>query len=159
MKQTNSWQLGIHKKSIKKLKRRIKGITKRNRGISIKQYMRELEQYMRGWLSYFYHGAALNLLEKIDGYTRQRLRVILWKHWKSSKMRIKMQRKYGSKNVRYTNSRRGPVRVARGLNSRILRNIIMEREFGYRSLVRMFINLMEKKSKSDMQCQLMLFEL
>lgn len=77
---------------------------RRNRGISTNKYISELTTYYREWIGYFYYGVINRQLEEFDGYARQRLRVILWKQWKSSKKRKKMLKKYSvSKRIIHTN--------------------------------------------------------
>lgn len=132
---------------------------RRNRGISTNKYISELTTYYRGWIGYFYYGVTNRQLEKFDGYARQRLRVILWKQWKSSKKRKKMLKKYSVSKKNYTYKRIGFTAMANKYLQCIIRNNVLENEFGYNSLVKMFINLGDKKSKSETQGQLTLFEL
>lgn len=70
-----------------------------------------------------------------------------------------MLKKYSVSDKNYTYLRVGFTRMANKYLQHLIRNKVLENEFAYKSLVKMFINLGDKKSKSETQCQLTLFEL
>jgi len=140
----NKIVLSIHPKSMKRFYERCRQILKRNRGISIEMYIKELNQYTIGWFEYYRLAISNTFALKIDGYLRTKIRVILWKHWKTSKQRIKMQRKHGrNKTVRgfAANSSRGMYNVARHQLCSSLTIKVIEEYYKFTS----FQNLLQKK--------------
>jgi RNA-directed DNA polymerase len=64
------------KKSLMKLKDTIRALTPRTSGQSLDYSIKKLNQTLRGWYGYFKHGHR-SRFERIDQYTRGRLRAIL----------------------------------------------------------------------------------
>lgn len=87
--------LGIHPKSVLRAKRRVREVTKRNRGISLKQVFVELRQFTDGWVSYHQHTRCSSLLKDLDQWIRRRLRVYIWKQWKTWRNRARQMCKLG----------------------------------------------------------------
>lgn len=87
--------LGIHPKSVLRAKKRIRGATKRNRGVSLEQVVGELNRFTRGWVAYHRHTRCSTLLKSLDEWIRRRLRVYIWKHWKTWRNRAEQMRKAG----------------------------------------------------------------
>jgi RNA-directed DNA polymerase len=69
------------KKSMDKLKESIRKKTRRTDGRGMRAICEDLSRTLRGWYGYFKHSKA-NVFERIDGYTRGRLRSILRKRRK-----------------------------------------------------------------------------
>ncbi|WP_308418965.1 group II intron maturase-specific domain-containing protein, partial [Virgibacillus oceani] len=78
-----------HGKSIRKFQRKLRQLTKRNWGISLDDRIVKLKQVIFGWVNYFKIANMKKILATIDAKLRSRIRVIIWKHWKNSKKRIK----------------------------------------------------------------------
>ena len=85
----------IAPQAILRFKERIRGLTRRTRGISIERMIEELRPYMFGWRSYFGFCETPRILRDLDGWTRRRLRCLLWKQWKRGKVRFKELRTRG----------------------------------------------------------------
>jgi RNA-directed DNA polymerase len=66
----------VRKKSLTKLKDSIRAKTKRTRGDSLARIVAGLNRTLRGWFAYFKH-AHQKTFEKLDGFTRRRLRALL----------------------------------------------------------------------------------
>ena len=77
----------IAPKALLRCKQRIRELTRRTRGISLEQMMKELANYLRGWKSYFGFCQTPSVLRKLDEWIRRRLRSVIWKQWKRSKVR------------------------------------------------------------------------
>src|ERR1700720_100832 len=77
----------IAPKSLVRFKRRIREITRRAKGVSIDATMEELAPYMRGWLSYFGFCETPRVLASLTSWVRARLRVALWRQWKTARRR------------------------------------------------------------------------
>lgn len=66
--------LGLSRKSEKRLKMKLKKLTKRNRGISLDQLINELNPVLRGWLNYFKRAKMKRRLRNIESWLRRRIR-------------------------------------------------------------------------------------
>jgi RNA-directed DNA polymerase len=66
------------KRSLAKLKETIRVKTRRNEGRSLTTICEDLNGVLQGWFEYFKHSKS-NVFERVDGYTRARLRSILRK--------------------------------------------------------------------------------
>jgi len=49
---------------------------------------KQLATDLRGWQSYFGFSQTPSVLQKLEAGTRRRLRSVLWKRWKRSKVRF-----------------------------------------------------------------------
>ena len=78
----------IAPKALLRCKQRIRELTRRTRGISLEQMTKELATYLRGWKSYFGFSQTPSVLRKLDAWMRRRLRSVIWKQWKRSKVRF-----------------------------------------------------------------------
>jgi RNA-directed DNA polymerase len=77
----------IAPKSSARFKRRVREITRRAKGVSIDATMEELAPYMRGWRSYFGFCETPRVLVSLTCWVRARLRVALWRQWKTIRRR------------------------------------------------------------------------
>jgi RNA-directed DNA polymerase len=75
-------------KALLRFKQKVRKLTGRMRGIGIEQMTKELAGYLRGWKSYFGFSETPSVLERLDQWIRQRLRSVIWKHWKRGKVRF-----------------------------------------------------------------------
>ena len=78
----------IAPKSIVRFKDRIREITRRNRGVSFKARINELSRYILGWRNYFGFCQTPSVLQRLDEWTRRRLRAVAWKQWKTRRRRF-----------------------------------------------------------------------
>ena len=84
-----------HAKSIAKFKARMKKLTSRSWGVSNEYKIAKLNELIRGWINYFRIGSMKMICMKLDKNIRQRLRMCIWKHWKTPKNRAKNLIKLG----------------------------------------------------------------
>ncbi|GEL78704.1 hypothetical protein TMU01_29390 [Tenuibacillus multivorans] len=84
-----------HRESVQKFQRKLRQLTKRSWSISLDMRIVKLKQVIFGWVNYFKIANMKKVLGRIDEKLRSRLRVIIWKQWKSSKKRIKSLVKLG----------------------------------------------------------------
>jgi group II intron reverse transcriptase/maturase len=121
-------RLRIHPKSAEKMKAKIKKLTSRSNGWGNDRRKEALSQYITGWVQYFKLADMEILLQKIDGWYRRRLRMVIWKQWKRIKTKIANLEKLGInkyKAYEWANTRKGYWHIA---NSYILsRSITTER--------------------------------
>jgi RNA-directed DNA polymerase len=83
----------IAPKAILRFRGRIRELTKRTRGVSTEQMAEELARYLRGWLGYFGKCETPSVLQKLEAWTRHRLRSAIWKQWKRGSVRFAELRK------------------------------------------------------------------
>ncbi|MEX2105212.1 MAG: group II intron maturase-specific domain-containing protein, partial [Bacilli bacterium] len=100
---------------MKKVKSRIREITSRKKPLSMEQRIRELNQYLTGWCGYFALADTPSIFQGLDEWTRRRLRMCLWKHWKQPKTKVKRLVSLGipkDKAFKWGNTRKGYWRIA-----------------------------------------------
>ena len=78
-----------HEKSVAKFKVRMKELTRRSWGVSNSYKVQKLNQLIRGWINYFKIGSMKELCRRLDSNIRYRLRMCIWKQWKTPKNRAK----------------------------------------------------------------------
>lgn len=84
-----------HAKSVVKFKARMKQLTCRSWGVSNSYKVQKLNELIRGWINYFKIGSMKTLCAQLDRNIRYRLRMCIWKHWKTPKNRAKNLIKLG----------------------------------------------------------------
>lgn len=110
-----------HIKSVERFKEKIKLATIRSKSISMNERISILNPIIRGWINYFRICDMWIILEKIDGWMRMRIRMCIWKQWKTPSNRMKCLMKLGvSRNGarKMAYSRKG---CARCVNNPIVR--------------------------------------
>lgn len=93
--QTRRWTSKPHETSMEKFKRKLKLLTKRSWSISVADRISRLNPVIRGWINYFSISKMKCKMEEIDAHLRTRLRVIIWKQWKTPSKRAWGLRKLG----------------------------------------------------------------
>ena len=84
-----------HPKAVAKFKAQMKKLTCRSWGVSNSCKVQKLNQLIRGWINYFKIGSMKGLCERLDSNIRYRLRMCIWKHWKTPKNKAKNLIKLG----------------------------------------------------------------
>lgn len=88
VKMGGKWEARPHKDSVKSFERKLKRLSKRSWSIGLLERIRRLNLVIRGWINYFRIGKMKSHMQRIDGRLRTRLRIAIWKQWKSRKKRI-----------------------------------------------------------------------
>lgn len=88
-KKAHQFKAKPHEKSVAKFKARMKQITCRSWGVGNDYKVRKLNELIRGWINYFKIGSMKTLCAKLDSNIRYRLRMCIWKHWKTPQNRAK----------------------------------------------------------------------
>src|SRR5699024_5669691 len=104
-----------HQKSVENFKYKLKQLTRKNWGVDTKYQVERINQLIRGWVNYFKAGYMKTLLGKIDAHTRLRLRMCIWKKWKTAKNRRKNLIKLGMDRYnayKYSHTSKGTTRTA-----------------------------------------------
>jgi RNA-directed DNA polymerase len=69
-------------KALARFKDRVRELTRRHRGVSLERMIADLNPLLRGWAGYFGF-SQLRELGSLDGWTRRRLRCVVWVQWKT----------------------------------------------------------------------------
>jgi len=85
----------IAPKAVARFKERVRELTYRTRGVSIEQMAGDLTKYLNGWIGYFGKCQTPSVLESLEGWTRRRLRSVIWKQWRRGTVRFAELRKRG----------------------------------------------------------------
>ncbi len=85
----------IAPQAIDRFKARVRELTRRTCGRSLSQVAKELSCYLIGWRGYFGFCETPSVLDKLDQWTRRRLRAIAWKQWKRGRTRFARLRRRG----------------------------------------------------------------
>jgi len=76
-------------KTKQRIQDKVRELTARSNGWSMDHRIRGLNEYLRGWLGYYALADARSFLEELEGWTRRRLRMCLWKQWKRPRTRLR----------------------------------------------------------------------
>src|SRR6266850_5273 len=105
----------IAPKAVKRFKERIREITRQAKSVSMETTMATLAPYMRGWRGYFGFCETPDVLIQLTRWVRVRLRVALWRQWKTLRRRRAMLIQLGVRARLATNaagSAHGPWHLA-----------------------------------------------
>ena len=84
-----------HARSVEKFKTRMKQLTCRSWGVSNSYKVQKLNELIRGWINYFKISCMKTLCRELDARIRYRLRMCIWKQWKTPQNRAKNLIKLG----------------------------------------------------------------
>lgn len=90
------WRAKPHNDSIKSFERKLKKLTKRSWSVTMDYRIKRLNWVIRGWINYFRIGSMKTALTRIDQHLRNRMRIVIWKQWKTSAKRMWGLRKLGA---------------------------------------------------------------
>ncbi len=90
------WEVRIAPKSLKRIKEKIRAKTKRNDPSNAKEKIKKLEAVIEGWVNYFRIARTKTAMQMLDEMVRTRIRIGLWKQWKTPKTRVRNLRKLGA---------------------------------------------------------------
>jgi RNA-directed DNA polymerase len=82
----------IADKAMARFKDRVRELTRRHRGVSLDRMIADLNPLLRGWAGYFGF-SQWRELASLDGWTRRRLRCVVWVQWKTRGRRYKELRR------------------------------------------------------------------
>lgn len=108
-------KIRIAPQSLQKAKKKIREITSRRKSISMERRIQELNQYLIGWCGHFALAETPSVFQRLDEWTRRRLRMCIWKHWKNPRTKVKRLQSLGvpkDKAYEWGNSRKGYWRIA-----------------------------------------------
>jgi len=85
----------IAPKALDNFKGRIRDMTRRTRGFSLQQLIKELKPYIIGWRGYFGFCQTPRVLTNLEAWIRRRLRLYLWRQWRTRQNRFAELRRRG----------------------------------------------------------------
>lgn len=130
-----SYKAKPHAKSIDKFKYELHKLSRRNWGVSMDYRIFKLNQIIRGWVNYFKIGSMKSNLQRITSHLRFRLRMCIWKQWKTGKNRVKSLIKLGMSPYwahRYGNSSKGIARIAR---AKVMHTTVTNKKLAQKGLI------------------------
>lgn len=92
----DKWEVRIAPKSVKGIKEKIRGKTKRSDPSNAGEKIKKLEVVIEGWVNYFRIARAKKVMQTLDEMVRIRIRMGLWKQWKTPATRMGNLRKLGA---------------------------------------------------------------
>lgn len=110
-----TWRPKPHLKSVQKFVQKLKDITSRSNAMSINEKIIKLNQVIRGWINYFRIADMKTIMKEIGEHLRHRLRMCIWKYWKTPATKNKALRRLGISEYNaymVANTRRGYYWVA-----------------------------------------------
>lgn len=130
-KRNDKWRPKPHLKSVQKFKEKLHGYSKRSWSVSMDYRISKLNPVIRGWINYFRICDMKTLMKEMDSWLRVRIRMCIWKQWKTPQRREWGLRKLGMNafwahvNAR---SRKGTMAIAKGALQSVLNNNILKRK-------------------------------
>ena len=82
-------------KALKRAEDRIRELTTRNWGVSMERRVKEINRFTVGWTVYFALASTILPFEKLEKWSRRRLRQVRWKEWKRPQTRYRNLRALG----------------------------------------------------------------
>lgn len=129
------WRPKPHIKSVDRLKAKLKEYSKRSWSVSMDYRISKLNPVIRGWVNYFRICDMKTTLKRLDEWLRVRIRMCIWKQWKTPKNREKCLIKLGFPKWgahRYANTRKGCMVIAK---SRIMTRAVPKRILDIKGLL------------------------
>ena len=131
-KRNDKWRPKPHLKSVQKFKQKLHGYSKRSWSVSMDYRISKLNSVIRGWINYFRICDMKTLMKEMDSWLRVRIRMCIWKQWKTPQRREWGLRKLGMNafwarvNAR---SRKGTMAIASsGILSHTVTNAVLKRK-------------------------------
>jgi RNA-directed DNA polymerase len=94
-------RLKVAPASVQRLRDKLRVAFRRGRGRNPGRLItEELQPLLRGWINYFRLAEVKGVFEELDGWTRRKLRNILWRQWKRSGTRARKLMPRGLDEVR-----------------------------------------------------------
>lgn len=88
-------RLKVSPQSVKRLQERLQSLLQKGRGRNLETVIYDVSRIIRGWVAYFRFVEVKASLEKLDEWVRRKLRVILWRQWKTPRSRQRKLRDLG----------------------------------------------------------------
>jgi RNA-directed DNA polymerase len=123
------WEIRIAPRTLKRIKEKLKAKTKRSDPSGTKGKIKKIEATIAGWVNHFKIAKAKDIMQRLDGMVRTRLRIGIWRQWKKPKTKVKHLSKLGAgkwESYRWGNSSLGSCRMA---HSQVLQRTLTNEYF------------------------------
>ena len=130
-KRNDKWRPKPHLKSVQKFKAKLHGYSKRSWSVSMDYRISKLNPVIRGWINYFRICDMKSLMRDMDGWLRVRIRMCIWKQWKTPKRRRWGMRKLGLPDwlaYKQSYSRKGCMANAQGTLRPIITKAVLQKK-------------------------------
>ena len=130
-KRNDKWRPKPHLKSVQKFKQKLHGYSKRSWSVSMDYRISKLNPVIRGWINYFRICDMKKLVKDMDGWLRVRIRMCIWKQWKTPKRRRWGMRKLGLPDwlaYKQSYSRKGCMANAQGTLRPIITKAVLQKK-------------------------------
>ena len=130
-KRNDKWRPKPHLKSVQKFKETLHGYSKRSWSVSMGYRISKLNPVIRGWINYFRICDMKSLMRDMDGWLRVRIRMCIWKQWKTPKRRRWGMRKLGLPDwlaYKQSYSRKGCMANAQGTLRPIITKAVLQKK-------------------------------
>lgn len=129
---SGNWRPKPHLKSVQKFKEKLHDYSKRSWSVSMDYRISKINPVIRGWINYFRICDMKKLMIKLDGWLRVRIRMCIWKQWKTPQRREWGLKKLGMNSFWAhvdANSRKGIMAIASsGIMTTTVTNEILKRK-------------------------------
>ena len=135
----------VHPKSVASLKDKIRVTLSRSNGWSFEARKAKLKSLVYGWVGYFRLADIKGLLQRIDEWTRRKIRCVYWKAWKKTRTKYRALRKLGASHdqaYQWANSRKSYWRVALSHILATTLNNSRLKEWGWASFSERYLQLL-----------------
>jgi len=82
-------KLKVSKRSVSRFKDKLRSLFRRGRGQAPAKVIEQLNPIVRGWRSYFRLAEVKGVFGELDEWIRRKLRAIIWRQWKSPRIRFR----------------------------------------------------------------------
>ena len=85
---SNEWKARPHQESFARLKRKLKKLLFRSWSVDLTYRIKKINQSIMGWINYYKLGSMKGTMKELGKWIRARIRVVIWKQWKTINRRI-----------------------------------------------------------------------
>ena len=124
-----------HNISVESFKYKLKQLSKRSWSVNMRYRISKINQLIRGWINYFRIGKMKNKLKAITSNLRFRLRMCIWKQWKTFEKRTKALIKLGMKTWNAYKNARSSKSYAAIASSGIMQSTVTNEKLTQKGLV------------------------
>ena len=130
----------IAPKALDKFKERIREMTSRTRGLGLPQIIAELTPYLIGWRGYFGFCQTPRVLTNLEARIRRRLRLYLWRQWRTGQNRFTELRRRGVDKFRAAGAAGSPTGLWRMSGHPALQQALRNEYFDSLGLPRLYVS-------------------
>ena len=120
-RKNKKWEIRIAPRSLKRIKEKLRAATSRKDPTKVAEKIKKIESVIVGWVNYFRIARAKTNMQQLDWMVRHRLRMGIWKQWKTPQARMKNLRKLGISKSQYYHWGKSSTSYCRIANNRVMK--------------------------------------